>query len=58
MNTEVRCPRCGAAVELPIMLGPRFIHDAGGASYVTATVKAGKAEHVCPRLPAPWEATA
>lgn len=54
MNAAVRCPRCGAAIELPIGLGTRYVHDAGGASYVTATVRAGKTPHVCPTLAAPW----
>lgn len=47
MIAAVRCPRCGAAVELPVGLGPRLIHEESGASYITATTRAGKVDHAC-----------
>lgn len=58
MIAGVRCPRCGASLDLPVMLRPRLIHEDGGASFVTATTRAGRIDHVCPARPAPaWEVT-
>ncbi len=58
MITGARCPRCGTALELPIIVRPRLIHEDDGGSYVTAITRAGKVDHTCPARPAPaWEVT-
>lgn len=40
------CPRCGAQVDVEVMVRPRYIAE-DGASYLTATTRAGRTEHKC-----------
>lgn len=54
MIAAVQCPRCGVGVELPVSIGARLVY-AGGAPYVTAVTRAGKAEHTCPTRAPAWQ---
>lgn len=43
---ELVCPRCGAQVDVEVLVRPRFIAE-DGASYLTATTRAGRTAHTC-----------